>query len=67
MEEEFEVLKQHAETVGLDAESQCTDDQRSELIESLREADEISLANYVKNLGNAKALQDFVTFTLYNG
>jgi hypothetical protein len=50
MNEELEVLKQHAETLNLLDKETFTLDDKANLVEALRESDENALANHVKAL-----------------
>jgi hypothetical protein len=65
MDEELEVLRQYVESLGLDKKSGLEEQDRKSLVESLSEADEITLANYVSNLPNVSELEDLITNTLY--
>lgn len=65
--EDLEVLKQYIETLGLEQKTSIGQDDLSNLCSALKDADEISLAGYVKNLSSPAELQDLIVNTLYEG
>jgi len=65
MNEEIEVLKQYIEMLGLDKKSSLTTDDINNLSNSLYEADEFVLSNYITNLKNPSELEDLLTNILY--
>lgn len=66
MNEELEVLRQHVESLGLDQKAGGIDvnDQKA-LKDSLYEADEFALADYVAKLKDPSELEDLIVNTLY--
>jgi hypothetical protein len=50
MNEELEVLRQHAESLRLQDKEELSLNDKAELVESLKESDEIALANYISKM-----------------
>jgi len=50
MHEELEVLKQHAESLKLLEKEELTLDDKAELVQALKDSDEIGLASYIARI-----------------
>lgn len=65
MDEDIEVLKGYVESLGLDKKTDISSQDKQDLINSLRDADEDTLAAYVSSLKSPAELQDLIVNTLY--
>lgn len=63
--QELEVLRQHVESLGLDSKAALTQSDVASLCESLRDSDELGLAEYVERLASPDELLDLIVNTLY--
>lgn len=65
MTEEMEVLKQYVESLGLDTESGISLTHMSTLRNTLSDAGEFGLADWVGRMNSPGELEDFIVNTLY--
>ena len=65
MDEELEVLRGYVESLGLHEKTELTSQDKADLVESLRDADETTLATYINNLSSPTELLDLIVNTLY--